>query len=79
MFEIRKFWYITIVSFFVLVSLFVWIGFDLFSYEYFESYKQEKEEQLPTEIINTDLMKNIVEKRDLLLNREFVPSTDPSI
>lgn len=79
MFEIKKFWYITMATFFVLVVLFMWIGFRLFSYEYFESYKQEKEEQLPNQIINTTRIKGIIDKRDEMMKKEFEVTRDPSL
>jgi hypothetical protein len=78
-FNVNKFWFISLCVCFAVLIITAFIGFRYFHFIYFEGYKESKSEENFQNIINVERLKSAIEKRDKLINEEMLIPRDPSI
>jgi len=77
-FNVDKFWFMTLVLCFVILLVTALVGFKLFYSLYFESYKNSAAENFGN-LINVERLKSAVENRNNFINEQISLPRDPSI
>lgn len=77
-FNVDKFWFMTLVLCFVILLITAMVGFKLFCFLYFESYKNSAPEDFGN-MINVERLKSSIEKRKNFVNEQITLPRDPSI
>lgn len=78
-FDVEKFWFITLGSCTLIIVITLLIGLSFFFPQYFESYKKTKPTDSFEKIIDIDKLKSVVNERNELINNKITIPPDPSI
>lgn len=77
-FDTRRYWFLTLLLFFVIILATGAIGFYLFYSGYFESYKVEAPTEKFENLVNVPRLKAAIEKRQAFIAEEQPIPKDPS-
>lgn len=78
-FDVNLAWsYVLIVSF-VMLAIMIFVGFKLFYFQYTEGYKHTQPDEGFANLVNTERLKNVVQKRVEFIGQQPQLPRDPSI